>query len=216
MVKSIFISKHKKEVGELADLLDGENIQLISHSFLSFNAVDFSITAPYQIIFFGSPRAVSHFFDSGSILSNTKIACVGQGTANAVIEKGLTPNFIGEDSDINDVAIKFKDWSKGSVVLFPVSSISLKTVSNLFDANHKIEVVVYKTTINPLEIPPCSLYVFTSPSNVDGFLKSNSLPDGARIISWGRSTERFLLEIGIKSEVLSDSTLDSLISLLKK
>ena len=211
MGKSIFISKDRKEVDEFADFLKADNAKLIAHSFLSFKAIDFSINVEYSVVFFGSPRAVFYFFESSKLLPHTKIACVGRGTAKAVIEKGFTPHFIGDETDINLVASNFKAWCENRVVLFPTSSISLKTVSSLFVPKQKVEVIVYETSMLPARIPPCSVYVFTSPSNVEGFLMQNKLPDNARIISWGKSTANLLTEMGVESEVLSEPSVESLI-----
>lgn len=216
MDKSIFISKDRKEVDELANFLEADKIQLIPHSFLKFQANKFSIPTSFDIVFFGSPRAVSYFLASSKIQENIKIACVGNGTAKAVIEKGYTPDFIGDDSNISNVATDFKNWCGKQIVLFPVSTISLKTVSQLFNENQKIELIVYNTSIEPAHIKACSTYVFTSPSNVAGFFIQNTLPMDAQIISWGKSTEGSLNERGVKSDVLNEPTIDSLISLLQE
>ena len=33
-------------------------------------------------------------------------------------------------------------------------------------------------------------YVFTSPSNLEGYLALNSLPKNAKVIAWGKTTEK--------------------------
>ncbi|MFK7784343.1 MAG: hypothetical protein AB8B56_04455, partial [Crocinitomicaceae bacterium] len=59
--------------------------------------------------------------------------------------------------------------SRSARVLFPISDWSLKTISSVIEDDLKEEVVVYSTTVIGKEIEPCNMYIFSSPSNVEGF-----------------------------------------------
>jgi uroporphyrinogen-III synthase len=129
---------------------------------------------------------------------------------------GCKVDFKGEHSgDIQHVANTFKHWAKNRRVLFPMSDISLRTISSQLDSDSIIEVIVYKTIIKGLKIDSCSTYVFTSPSNVEGFLMENDIPTQARIIAWGSSTQETLAQKGFKVDhTLKESSVESLIEYL--
>jgi hypothetical protein len=73
-------------------------------------------------------------------------------------------------------------WVGERKVLFPTSDISVKTMSSVFSPDNKIEVAIYRTHIEAEIVLDCSYYVFTSPSNVQGFFRENSTPPDAIII----------------------------------
>jgi uroporphyrinogen-III synthase len=94
-------------------------------------------------------------------------------------------------------------------VFFPVSDRSLGSITKVFSAD-QIEVLsVYHTLLNPIKIPTCAVYIFTSPSNVESFILINSIPLGAHVIAWGDSTAAALLEAGIEVELIQSGS-DSL------
>ena len=134
-----------------------------------------------------------------AIPENKRIACVGGKTAELLEALGHSVDFVGAKSgEPMLVAEEFKGWLAERRVLFPISDRSLKTISSAIDVDYKEEVVVYSTEVKGKVIPPCDAYVFTSPSNVDGFLMENVLPAGTKVIAWGKSTEKVLEECGVE------------------
>ena len=108
-----------------------------------------------------------------------------------------------------------RSGAKDGKYLFPISNISLKTISSIFAEEEKEELVVYKTNVEAEEIPNCDTYIFTSPSNVRGFLINNSIPNNAKVISWGESTTRELGASGIVvNHVLLNATIEELFEIL--
>lgn len=209
--KRIFISKNAPEVEPYRIQFEEKGYSIVSHSFLSFAPVDFEITQTYDVVFFGSPRAVIFFKACQAIPENKRIACVGGKTAELLESIGHGVDFVGtKSSEPKLVAEEFKEWLTSAPlsqqasnsetdtprprVLFPVSDRSLKTISSVIDENQKEEVVVYSTKLVGRKVEACDVYVFTSPSNVDGFLMENVLPEGAKVIAWGKSTEKVLEE----------------------
>ena len=68
------------------------------------------------------------------------------------------------------------------------------------------------TIIKGFKIAPCDIYIFTSPSNVAGFLMENEVPTQAKIIAWGASTQEALTQKGFKvNYTLKESSIESLI-----
>lgn len=216
MVKSIFITKSPDEVGVLFDFLLENDQSLIAQSFLSFEKVNFTITKKFEIVFFNSPRSVQFFLESNELKDDILIACTGFKTAEIIASFGYPVHFIGnEASKTSQIAREFKEWCKGRKVLFPISNISLKTISSIFSEEEKEELIAYKTNVEADEIPNCDTYIFTSPSNVRGFLINNAIPNNAKVISWGESTTRELGASGIiVNHVLLNATIEELFEIL--
>ena len=216
MHKRIFISKNASEVETLNDYLISQGKDLVPHSFLQFSQLEFQLKDQYDVIFFGSPRSVSFFTAQCEIPESVQIACVGGKTTEAIQGLNRKVDFNGENNgDINEVALAFKQWCEDKKILFPISSLSLKTISSQFKEHQKIELKVYRTDILGYIIQDCDTYVFTSPSNVKGFLELNSLPKNAEVIAWGESTSSALSALKIKvAKVLSKPSIEELKSFL--
>ena len=216
MVKSIFISKPPSEVRVLFDFLLENDQTLIAQSFLSFEKVKFKVSEEFEIVFFNSPRSVKFFLENHQLEDDILIACTGFKTAEIIASFGYPVHFIGnESSKTSQIAIEFQEWCNGRKVLFPISDISLKTISGVFSEEEKVELIVYKTNVEASNVPHCNTYIFTSPSNVRGFLINNSIPNNAKVISWGESTTR---ELGmnniIVNHVLLNATIEELFEIL--
>lgn len=218
MAHSLFISKPREEVQEVFTHLQKKGIALIAESFITFEPLDIEINVAYDVVFFGSPRAVDFFTAKHSIPAEKPIACVGSITAETLEKKGYSVHFNGDDySGLEAASLAFAKWVGTKRVLFPVSNRSLKTFAKHIP-EHQIELhTIYRTLILSKRIPDCSIYVFTSPSNVEGFLKTNSLPVNSYVISWGSSTTKALTKNGIVADkTLQASSIDSLLRILEK
>lgn len=217
MANRVFISKNESELNALKSFLTDNNAVLVAQSFLQFSPLEFEIQNQFDVIFFGSPRAVVFFKAQMEIPASVKIACVGHQTAEVIREIDRKIAFSGEGKgNIQEASTAFKKWCGDQYVLFPLSSISLKTFSSQFEESQKTEVAVYKTDIVGCPIEDCSTYVFTSPSNVEGFLIENSIPESAQVIAWGESTNAALKVKSISVDhVLSQPDINSLIDFLK-
>lgn len=217
MANRVFISKNESELNALKTFLTDRNETLIAKTFLQFSPLAFQLDAPFDIIFFGSPRAFIFFKAQMEIPASTKIACVGAKTAELIRAINRDIAFSGEGKgNIKEASAAFKNWCGDKHVLFPLSSISLKSFPSQFQPNQKTEVEVYKTDIVGSIIEECSTYIFTSPSNVEGFLIENSIPESAQVIAWGESTNAALKFKSISvNHILNQPDINSLIGVLK-
>lgn len=216
MAKRLFISKLPGEIVDFQQQLEQHDWTVIAHSFLSFESVDFDPPEQFDVLFFGSPRAVIFSKAQFNLHGDFQIACVGQRTAEIAQQIGLIPDYIGEKSGntAKNVA-NFHEWLGDRTVFFPQSDKSLKSFARSLPETQVHETIAYQTNIRPHQIDSCDLYVFTSPSNVEGFIQSNSFPENAQIIAWGTSTSDFLAERGYSvSKTLDKSSLEELINLL--
>lgn len=214
--KQLFISKSITELDSLVLYCQHQNISIFAHSFLQFEALPFRVEKPFQAIFFGSPRAVDFFFEHESIIDECDIGCIGEITAQSILNRGYQPKFIGKNAgNPSEVGLEFKKIIGEKRVLFPQSITSNRSISSQFPENQIEEISIYKTLNNSTNIPDSSIYVFTSPSNVDGFLVENKIPATAQIIAWGKTTEKYLISKGFQvNRTLKEASIEELISVL--
>ncbi len=208
----IFLSKEEAESREWIAWCRENGHQTKCHSFIQFEAVPFSCPQEPAVVFFTSPRSVRFFLEECP--NNDAIyACIGQGTAQALHTFGKQASFIGANpANPGEVATQFRSWLGDRSVFFPISDQSLKSISGIIPDVQKQEVIVYRTGEKQQAIEACNWYVFTSPSNVQAFLKTNSLPASSGVVAWGKSTERYLRDQGISvTKTLEDSSLTALI-----
>ncbi len=215
-MKTLFISKNLAELSVLTDFCKSQSIHLIAHSFLNFNALEFKVNFPFECVFFSSPRSVHFFLKSYSLPQTCMIAVAGQKTQYAVSNFGLTVNFeVQRAGNVLEGAKEFAAWIGTKRVLFPSSSISNKSYQKFLNSEKMEEVAVYETVIGTKEIPESSFYVFTSPSNVRGFMESNRIPKGATVIAWGETTALELERFGIlECKKMTNSSEEELVSIL--
>jgi uroporphyrinogen-III synthase len=192
--RAIFISRSADQIGEQLRQFEARGGTLYTQSLIAFEGIN-NETAPISdVVFFSSIRAADYFLKYHE-KPNALFACAGVMTARKLMEHyQIACDFVSEEAgNPANAALAFKTWLKERTVLFPLSQQSLHTYASLIPATQKAELYVYRTLINPMLIPPCDYYVFSSPSNVRAFLEVNVLPDSSRCIAWGQSTESALL-----------------------
>ena len=217
MIQQFFISREFQDCGPLPDLLKRNKIALFAKSLISFEAVPFINPIGYDVIFFSSFRSAQFFINEFSIANSAQVACIGTETAQKLNKIGIQASFIGSQSgNPQKVAIDFKNWLGERTVLFPHSDQSLHSVANFLNTSQVKLVEVYKTTYSSSIIPTCDLYIFSIPSNLKSFLSTNKIDEKAKVIAWGRSTEKELIKNKIPvMNVLQTGTLDELVSFLR-
>jgi len=195
----LFISKSAIDLPLLTAFCQKNNKSLIAESLISFERVAAEIPTRLDIVFFTSPRSVDFFFDQVSTsFTCIDFACMGKGTEKALINRGHQSSFTGEYSSFPEkVFIPFKSWAGSRLITVPHSSQSLFSISKHFSTQQLNFIEVYKTNFIRKNIPECSIYIFTSPSNVDSYLSINTIPQNAHVFTWGISTKERLLEKGI-------------------
>jgi uroporphyrinogen-III synthase len=215
-MKSLLITKEESELTAYLDRLHGMDYGIHCTSFLEFHPVYAPIQDSFSILFFSSPRSVIFYLGQHQVPSGTLLACAGKRTAEILRAMGHRADFVGEKSgDMAEVATALKAWSGERRILFPVSSRTLGTVSKAFPEAQKEELTVYYTRLRPLRLETFTHYVFTSPSNVEGFLLENKVVENATVIAWGKSTLRALESAGIPCQItLERGTMDELMEVL--
>ncbi len=200
MKKSIFISKNASELPLLSTFCVSHQFTLSAHSLITFNALSFEMDVSYDVVFFSSIRAAEFFLAQEKLPEHCQIACVGAVTAKKINALGFGVSFIGEQAgNPLHVAEMFKIWLGERRVLFPLSTVSKRTIVEQIPIAQRIEVAIYETCALPLKIEKSDYLIFTSPSNVESYFSSNKLHE-SKIIAWGTTTQKALIEKGYSVE----------------
>jgi uroporphyrinogen-III synthase len=192
--RAIFISRSADQIGGQLRQFEARGGALYAQSLIAFEGIKNETTPVCDVVFFSSIRAAD-FFLTDQEKPNALFACAGLETARKLSENyQIDCAFVSEEAgNPSNAALAFKTWLNERTVLFPLSEQSLHTYASHIPADQKTELYVYRTLTNPIVIPSCDYYVFSSPSNVRAFLEVNVLPDHARCIAWGQSTEAALI-----------------------
>ena len=213
-MKSIYITKELEDVTQLKQFCAFQNIDLHAQSQLNFEEVPFSIEKPFEVVFFSSVRAGRFFLRNyDGPLSSLQFACIGEETAQKF---NIEFAFVGKEAgNPEKVAEKFKNWLGDKRLLIPHSSLSHKTIAETIPSSQCESVCVYNTLLSPQSIPECEVYVFTSPSNLAAFLQKNQVPEAAKVIAWGNTTEKALGNSKVQvSKTLIKAQLEELLEVL--
>ena len=216
-MKRLFISKSILDLANLPSFCETNGISLVAQSLIRFEAVPFTLTKPCQVIFFGSIRAVRFFLQHAKMPTGVAVACIGSTTAERIRSLGIEVDFIGDKSgQPSRVADDFVQWLGPRSVLIPCSEQSNRSISKRLPIEQCEEVQVYRTLDACQSIADCDTYVFTSPSNLNSFLRCNPKPIGI-VIAWGETTAKALREANIHvTKTLHHSTEAALIEYLTR
>lgn len=203
---------------------NNQKIKLDLQAFIRFEKVDFTLPdAQFDWIFFTSPRSVAFFLDNIAdvdIMKKVNIACIGNTTKESIEKYGLTVQFTGVNSgDPHRIAEEFKNGIGESKVLFPQSNRSNRSIQQALNSSQIIDLIVYKTLLVQKKISDSyDVIIFTSPSNVDGFLLENTVAKQTKtIISWGKTTSKKLRDKNIQiHQELKTSSFDELQKVMQR
>ena len=153
-------------------------------------------------VFFSSPSGVRHFNSSfgSTCLEGKKIAAFGPSTAKQLSRLGVQVDFVGQGKNHSVIAKSFYSALGSDKAVFPIGNLSNKTVQSEIPEAQIENVLIYQSSLLKIDLDQdFDTYVFTSPSNVRGFLSKNSIPKSATVISIGNSTSLELQKNGISS-----------------
>jgi uroporphyrinogen-III synthase len=170
-------------------------------SLIDFNAVTVLGIPKSDWIFFTSKNAVRYFFKLNFDLKNTKIACVGKGTYKELIKHVDDVAFIGDAVNIIEIGKAFSAIVGNKTCVFPISSISKRTIQNQFKDQSKVsDLIVYSTDEQlDFEDPKADVLIFTSPSNARAYFNKIAWQPHQKIIVMGPTTGKQLLDLGVKN-----------------
>jgi hydroxymethylbilane synthase len=202
MKKRVYISRTPAQVETLVLKLESLNVEVEAISLIETKEINYNLPSePFDWIFFFSSNAVEYFFKQDPSLSNDILyGAVGLATASA-LSKHKVVSFIGQTTNTPQVAEDFANILGSKIVLVPQSDISINPLQVKLGKSRCLELVCYQTKQNPQKIKPADVLVFSSPSNVESFFHLNTLPEKARLISFGPATSRTLRDFGVEPMV---------------
>jgi uroporphyrinogen-III synthase len=209
----IYITKTAEDSAWLAEYCKEQKWKLTAESMIEFSEMKFEVPEKTDILFFSSKNGVRYFFNQNELPKGAETACVGKETARVLRKHNIEPAFIGQNSgDPESVGKEFLNFIGDKHVFFPTSNASLHTIANLIPDTQKDIASIYETKTKSTKIEKSDVYIFSSPSNVKGFLEKNKVAENAKVIAWGVVTANalmdndvfpeFILETGQKEELL--------------
>jgi uroporphyrinogen-III synthase len=194
VIRSILITKSKNDKGVLYDYCLSQHIAIHYHSFLTFKQVNLPETQTSDVLFFSSKRAVDYFLQQTEISENTTVACIGESTKQHLNAKGIEVNFVGNNpGQPESVSKELAKWLGEKSCTIVLAKESKKSILNHLNPSTSNICVVYETYIHSKKINQTfDCIVFTSPSNVEGYLKENKIHENTRIIAWGETTKQYV------------------------
>ena len=187
---------------QLESLVEHPGFEWINQRFIETQIIPFQVDVNlFDWIFFSSREAVHSFFSNKISTGNCLLAAVGKGTADALSEYAI-PSFIGESTNTSEVGQAFAEQIGSSKVLFPCSTISKQTIQSHLSPSQFENLVCYETVLIDKKIEQPSIAIFSSPSNVDGYLISNTLEGIEKIIVYGPTTGQHIQDLGYSADII--------------
>jgi len=149
--------------------------------------------------------------------SIVKVAALGRGTKKALEQYDVQVSFVGKDPDTSVVAKAFLKELKSERVWLPKSSRSLNRIEGELPESQLIAQVTYQTIPTSRQLREShDVVVFTSPSNVEGYLLENDLLPEQHIIAIGETTANYIFERypSLNVQISAQPTLDALVRLV--
>jgi hydroxymethylbilane synthase len=204
---SIFITRDERKNDYLRKGLSALGFDVKGRALIDFKAIPLRSFPVTDWIFFSSKHAVKNFLIQKPALGEVKFGVVGKGTADELRRFGKKAEFIGYSVDTKLTGKQFAAVVGSKTVLFPQAKESLRTIQQQFTKKDQVyDLPVYETVENlEGEIPDTEILLFTSPSNVEGFLKKKRVSKTQRIVAMGDATAAALKKAGLKTDSMPAS-----------
>lgn len=178
--------------------------------------------AGYDWIVFTSARAVAHW--TARMSPETRIACVGPATADAVRARGREPDYVPERHDAEALAggLAAATDLAGARVLFPCSDLARPTIEERLGAAGAtiVRAECYRTV--PADaLPPAArevadVVVFLSPSAVEAFAALGGDVGDATALAIGPTTAEAIAVKGRSAVTAPTADRDGIIEALTR
>lgn len=197
--KNIFISRDLRENDYFNRALSQLGFKVIGKSLIEFREIKFKELPKCDWVFFSSKHAVRYFFRQNPKVENARFGCVGKATATELRKFGFRADFIGQSTDTKLIGKQFSSRIGNSKVLFPSAKESLQSIQlQMNRKENAINLPVYETLKQSVEVNDAQVLVFTSPSNVESFFVKNKWREGCVAVAMGDVTKKSLEKKGVK------------------
>ena len=144
------------------------------------------------------------------------ISGIGSATKHYLEDRGILVDFVGSNSSRpQEVSKELHRWLNGRTCGLVTAEESQRTIASYLDESLISYITPYRTVIHDDKLDsPMDVLVFTSPSNIKGYLQKNEIHH-QKVVAWGKTTEAYLLKCGFKNVYcLNNSTEKEVISYL--
>ncbi len=198
---SIFISRELGAESPFSQLFDPKEVQIHGESLVEFHLRPFNAVPDCDWCFFSSRQAVRFFFlglknAHLALPKSVKIGVLGEGTAQALKNQALAPDFLG-NGDPDTVGRAFAIVAEGQKVLFPRAAQSRESIQKSMSGTVAvIDLVVYENLPRTdFELPHADILVFTSPLNAQAYFAKYPLQADQQVLAIGQTTADALRSI---------------------
>jgi len=198
----VFITRNLAENSPFKNILTDAGFQVTGISLVKFIARSFQPILDADWLFFYSKNGVRFFFEQLDALQQPipKLAAMGPGTAQMILDRGYDVDFIGKGHPI-EIAKAFDKVAKRQSVVFIRAENSKLSVQKALSVDIlQSERIVYANyPLRNTYIPPHDILVFTSPLNAVTYSKYHPIVPSQRVYSLGSTTTEKLYELGYAS-----------------
>lgn len=155
----------------------------------------FSIDFKYDAIIFTSKNAINAIkFNNLSIKKDIKIYCIGEATKKEALNYGFKNIFVSKTKNLEGFLEEIKEEISKKNILFLRAKEIIKEIT--YKLNNIKEIVAYRSDFIKSEekIEKNSILFFTSPKNVEGFIKNFGWDKSYKAYAIGDSTKKALLK----------------------
>jgi hydroxymethylbilane synthase len=203
----VFVTRNLQAHHLFSSSLTAQGFEVNGISLITFNTIAIKNMPQTDWIFFSSKHAVENFFKQQPNVANQKLGAIGKSTADAIRKFGKRAEFIGQSTDTKTIGKQFAARVGSATVLFPIAKGSLRSVQSQFVKKEQtFDINVYETIEHSqIKIPQADILIFTSPSNVNAYLKDNKVETHHKVIAMGGATEAELRKHGVRKCTLPKS-----------
>lgn len=202
---SVFLSRTPEPSGPFSQLSGQPHIKLIAEPLIRTTRIPFSHTPQTKWIFFSSKNAIRYFFEqSPQLARDVKYGVISSASEALLRSLGKSSDFVGVGTDLLQIAKDFAAILNNDSVLFPQAMDSLRTIQKqIAFSNTLYNIYTYKTIIrDDFDIPYTDVLIFTSPSNVEAYLRKYKIDTRQTTIAMGSSTRYKLAQYGVKKTLI--------------
>jgi len=205
----IFISRNLSPDSPFLKKLRGEPAQIIAESLIDTATIKVQEIPPHDWIFFYSKNGVRYFFDQINLAEISPVcqwAAMGEGTAKAMQEYNIEPDFIGKATP-QLTANAFLKLADGQNILFPCAKNSRQSIAKLLFGRIKAtHLPVYDNyMLDASHLPRPDILVFTSPMNVKAWFLHKKIMENQHFIAIGTTTAKALEQKGVRKISIAEN-----------
>lgn len=185
-----------------------KNIYLVSHTTnsrakhlkvceIKFSKFDANLSC-FDALVITSKNSVKALKFNNINLENLKVFSIGDGSTKEAYSFGFKDIYTAKNSHGIEFAYEIAPMLKKHKTLFLRAKETVSNVGEILEKSgvNLTQIIAYENSFlnldKNLKPPFGSILIFTSPSNVDGFLKNFEINDGYKLVAIGKETAKKL------------------------